>query len=206
MVRVKICGITNAADARYAVQEGADAIGFVFAKSPRRVEAAAVKKILGGVGPLVAAIGVFVDESEEKMLRIADHCGLSGIQLHGDESARTVRRLQKQGFRVIKAIRAVRRMDAKRMAGTEADALLFDTAHAGQFGGTGIAFDWSYLKKLDIRIPWIVSGGLDPVNVKKLLSTFRPYGVDVSSGVERVPGKKSEKLVREFIRNAKFTR
>ena len=203
MVRVKICGITNAADARHAVHEGADALGFIFAKSPRRVEAAAVEKIIAAVGPLVMTIGVFVDESEEKMLRTAERCGLSGVQLHGDESTRTVKRLQREGFRVIKAIRAAKGMDIKKLNDIPADALLFDTVHAGRFGGTGQSFDWSYLKKLELRVPWIVSGGLHPANVKEMLSTLRPYGVDVSSGVEKAPGKKSDKLVREFILNAK---
>ena len=206
MVRVKICGITNAADAGHAAREGADALGFIFAKSPRRVEPRTVKKIVAAVGPFVATIGVFVDESEEKMLRTAEHCGLSGIQLHGNENSRTVRRLQVRGFRVIKAFRAGEGMDVGQINETPADAVLFDTAHSGKFGGTGVSFDWSCLKNVNARVPWIVSGGLNPVNVKKLLSIFRPYGVDVSGGVEKTPGKKSEKLVREFIRNAKSAR
>ena len=206
MVRVKICGITNAADAVYAVGQGADALGFIFAKSPRRVEPSTVKKIVGAVGPLVATIGVFVDESEERMLGIAERCGLSGIQLHGDESAGTVHKLQKRGFRVIKAVRASKGMSIKDLNEMAPDAVLFDTSHAGKFGGTGRSFDWSYLKKMPLGVPWIVSGGLGPANVKKLLSTLHPYGVDTSSGVEKAPGIKSEKLVKGFIRNAKSAR
>ena len=185
------------------MREGADALGFIFAKSPRRVEMAAVKRIVAAAGPLVATIGVFVDESEEKMLRNAERCGLSGLQLHGDESTKTVKRLQREGFHVIKAIRAAKGMDIKKLNDMPADALLFDTAHAGRFGGTGQSFDWSCLKKLELRVPWIVSGGLHPANVKEMLSMIRPYGVDVSSGVEKAPVKKSDKLVREFILNAK---
>ena len=194
------------ADARHAVREGADALGLIFAKSPRRVDKATAKKIVSAAGPLTATIGVFVDESEEKMLRIAEYCGLSGTQLHGDEGVGTVRRLQKKGLRVIKAVRASKGMDAKKINEIPADAVLFDTAHAGKFGGTGISFDWSYLQKMPIRAPWIVSGGLNPANVKELLSVLSPYGVDVSGGVEKAPGKKSQKLVREFIRNAKSAR
>ena len=204
MVRVKICGITNAADARFAVREGADAVGVIFAKSPRQVDVSAAKKIAAAAGPLAAVIGVFVDESVEKMLRSAGNCGLSAIQLHGDENARTVRELQKRGFRVIKALRVGEGTDLKKINDMPADMFLFDTAVAGKFGGTGRSFDWERLNQLTLRVPWIVSGGLDPAKVKKLLSVLRPYGVDVSSGVESAPGKKSQKLVKEFIRNAKF--
>ncbi len=206
MVRVKICGITSEADARCALQAGADAIGIVFAKSPRHVDPERAKKIVRAAGPLASCIGVFVDESAERMLRIAQHCCLTGFQLHGDESVGTIRRLQKHGYSVIKAVRAGGRAGLKKINDLPADALLFDTSHAGQFGGTGRVFDWSSLKRLNIRTPWIVSGGLDPLNVKKLLSVLEPYGVDVSSGVEKAPGKKNEKLIKEFIRNAKFTR
>ena len=206
MVRVKICGITNVADARFAVREGADALGVIFAKSPRQVDGAAAKKIVRAAGPLTAVIGVFVDAPVEKMLRLAGQCGISAIQLHGDESAHTVRELQKRGFRVIKALRVGQGADLRKINALPADMFLFDTAHAGKFGGTGRSFDWEHLKKLELRVPWMVSGGLDPANVKKLLSVLRPYGVDVSSGVEKAPGKKSQKLVKEFIRNAKSTR
>ena len=206
VVRVKICGITNEADALFAAREGADALGFIFAKSPRRVDVPTVRKIVRVLGPLVATIGVFVDESAEKILRVADACRLSGIQLHGDEKARMIRTLQKRGFRVIKALRIGDGMDLKKINELPADAFLFDTAVAGKFGGTGRPFDWACLEKLCLKIPWVVSGGLDPMNVRKLLSVLRPYGVDVSSGVESAPGKKSEKLMKEFIRHAKSSR
>ncbi len=203
MIRVKICGITNVADALCAQRQGADAIGFVFAKSPRQVDAGTVKKIVGFTGPLIATIGVFVDESVERMLKIADRCRLSGIQLHGDERAGTTERLQRNGFRVIRALRVGDPSELKKIKDASADAILFDTSDAGRFGGTGRVFDWACLEKLKIQRPWIVSGGLNPVNVKRLLSLLEPYGVDVSSGVEKAPGKKNEKLVKEFIRNAK---
>ena len=169
MVRVKICGITNLTDALCAVREGADAIGFVFAKSPRRVNAQTVRKITQSIGPLVASIGVFVNEPAERMLRIADRCGLSGIQLHGDENAGTIRRLQQQGFHVIKALRMGEGNELEKIHDVSADALLLDASHGGKFGGTGRTFDWMCLKTRKIQIPWIVSGGLSPANVKKLL-------------------------------------
>jgi phosphoribosylanthranilate isomerase len=206
MVRVKICGITNVADAQDAVCEGADALGFVFSKSPRRVDVQTVKKIVSATGPFVAMVGVFVNEPVEKMLRIADGCALSAIQLHGDERETTIRQIQKYGFRVIKALRVGAGNELKKINNLPADAFLFDTSYHGKFGGTGRTFDWACLNELKIRVPWIVSGGLNPINVRKLLSFLKPYGVDVSSGVENTPGKKNEKLVKEFIRRVKFSR
>ncbi len=206
MIRVKICGITNVADARQALESGADALGLIFAKSPRRVSLAAAKKITAELGPMTTVIGVFVDEAPEKMVRTAKACGFGAVQLHGRESAATVKTLQKNGLRVIKAVRVEAGSDLKKVRSLSADALLFDTAHAGKFGGTGRSFDWSRLKGLKTKTPCIVSGGLGPKNVKKLLSVYRPYAVDASSGVEKAPGRKSAKLVKEFIRNAKSTR
>jgi len=203
MVRVKICGITNVDDVRCVVREGADAFGLVFAKSPRQVNPETAKKIVKAAGPLMLSVGVFVNESSERMLRIAEYCRLSTLQLHGDESAGVIRKIQKYGYPVIRAFRIGEKEELQKINDSPADALLFDTSQAGKFGGTGRVFDWSYLKKNKIRTPWIVSGGLNPTNVKTLLAMLDPYGVDVSSGVEQMPGKKSEKLVKEFIQNAK---
>jgi phosphoribosylanthranilate isomerase len=206
VVRVKICGITNLSDARDAVDAGADAVGFVFAASPRKVTAETAKKISRWVQPAAAAVGVFVDESTERMLRVGDLCALNAIQLHGNEGLRVVRRLQRHGFQVLKAVRAGDGESLKRAQDSGADALLFDTASAGRFGGTGKTFDWEFLKEQKFDLPWFVSGGLNAKNVKDLLATVRPYGVDVSSGVEKAPGKKSIKQVKEFIHNAKSAR
>ena len=206
MLRVKICGITNLKDARCAVSAGADAIGFVFATSPRKVDAGTARSIVRAVPPKTATVGVFVDESPERMLRIGEYCGLDILQLHGDESELTIRRLQKHGFQVLKALRAGDRDDRMRAGDTGADALLFDTAASGRFGGSGQSFDWKLLRGLKISLPWFVSGGLNAGNIKRLLSVVQPYGVDVSSGVESAPGKKSAKLVKEFIKNARSAR
>ena len=206
MVRVKICGITNASDAREAVSCGADALGYVFAKSPRRVEAGTVKTITRICGARAAAVGVFVNEPFDRMLRTAERCALDILQLHGDEGDRVIRLAQRQGFRVLKAFRAASRADLRKADDSPADAVLFDASVTGRFGGTGRTFDWKILSGKKIRLPWFVSGGLDPYNVKKLLRTLDPYGVDVSSGVEKAPGKKNHERVKEFIKNAKSAR
>jgi phosphoribosylanthranilate isomerase len=185
-----------------AVSFGADALGFVFAKSPRQVTAARVRGITAAVGPWVATVGVFVNEKPARIRRIALECGLSIVQLHGDESPADVRALK--GIRVIKAFRVGKDFDVSGVKRFPADAYLFDAKVAGQYGGTGKKFDWKILKKLKgLRKPMIVSGGLGPDNVKSAVRFLTPYGVEASSCVESRPGKKNRKLVKDFIRNAK---
>ena len=204
MVRVKICGITNLRDAHFAADAGADALGLIFAKSPRKVSRDVVRKIVCEIGPRVMSVGVFVDESVDRMLKTAEICALDAVQLHGKESDGTIRRLQKDGYRVLKAVRAEKGIDLKKINESSADALLFDASVSGRFGGTGQVFNWKLLKDRKMRLPWFVSGGLTADNVKKLLAFLDAYGVDVSSGVEKAPGQKNEKLVKGFIRNAKL--
>lgn len=201
MTKVKICGITNLGDAESAVADGADALGFVFAESPRRVSLAMAQKISRAVGPWVATVGVFVNESAENILRVASECRLSAIQLHGDEPASFLGRLS--GYKVIKAFRVSAPADLKRVCAYKADAYLFDTRVDGAYGGSGKSFDWKILRSRMILKPTILSGGLNAKNVKGAVRMLRPYGVDVSSGVEQSPGKKDLKRMKEFIRNAK---
>lgn len=202
MVRVKICGVTTVADAQAASDLGADAIGVVFAKSPRRVSLRTAEKISRAVGPWISVVGVFVDESAENILRAARECGLCAIQLHGRERAADIKRLA--GFRVIKAFHVDRNFSPGNLKDyREADAFLFDTKIGDKIGGTGLVFDWKVLKSLSTENRVIISGGLHPQNVAEAVRFFKPYGVDVSSGVEKSPGKKNLRRVREFIRNAK---
>ncbi len=201
MVRVKICGITNVRDAEAALALGADAIGLVFARSPRKVSIKEAQKITAAVGPWMATVGVFVNADVENLLGIAKACRLSAVQLHGDESPSYIRRLS--GYKVIKAVRVAAASDLTGLDGYPADALLFDTKVTGKFGGTGKSFDWRILKSREIKRPFIVSGGLNPKNVRAAVRILSPYGVDVSSGVEKAPGRKDPALMKEFIRNAK---
>ena len=201
MVRVKICGITNASDAQCALKWGADALGFIFAESPRRVSSQRVKAIVSAVGPWVATVGVFVNESVETMKRIAADCRLTAVQLHGEENAEAARSLSP--LFVIKTFHASPALDLKKAGEYPADALLFDTAVQGLPGGTGKVFDWGLLAGSRLPARVIVSGGLKPSNVREAVERVRPYGVDVSSGVESAPGKKSADLIREFILSAK---
>lgn len=201
MTRVKICGITNSEDARAALDAGADAIGLVFAKSPRRVSVKQAEEITRALGPWIAPVGVFVNASPDDILHTVRECRLSAVQLHGDETPADILKLK--GVRVIKAFRVGEDLRPVTAQSYQADAYLFDTKVPGIYGGSGKSFDWSMLKAVAFDRPVIVSGGLDPKNVAKAIRAIRPYGVDVSSGVESAPGKKNAKLIKEFIRNAK---
>lgn len=191
MVRVKICGITNAGDASMAVELGADALGFVFAPSPRRVTPECVRRIVDTLPPFVQAAGVFVDEDFKTIKHILDYCGLNMIQLHGNESPPFCHKLMPY------AVKAFRMKNESSLMPMRAyrdriRALLLDTYRENVKGGTGKTFDWDLaLKARDLGMPIILSGGLDASNIETAIMAIKPYGVDVSSGVEVRPGKKS---------------
>jgi len=203
VVRVKICGITSVADALSAQRAGADAVGFVFAKSPRRVSAPKVRAIVKKLGPRITKVGVFVNASPAAVLRTAKYCGLDAVQLHGEEAPAVVRALRAKGLVVIKALRVKTAKDLVQARRFTADAILLDTALPGVRGGTGQRFDWTLLRKFKAKTLVIVSGGLNGQNVKELLGQYTPYGVDVSSGVERSPGVKNAKEVWKFVRHVR---
>ena len=201
MTLVKICGITNVKDALMAVTAGADAIGLVFAASPRRVSVEQAAEITTAVGPWVSTVGVFVNESADNIRRIAAKCRLNAVQLHGDEDAAVAKALE--GYKIIKAFRIGAASDLKGINNFPADAFLFDSKVSGKFGGSGQTFDWKMIKENKISKPFIISGGLNPKNVAGAVKTLNPYGVEASSGVEKSPGQKDGKLLKEFIKNAK---
>ena len=200
-MRVKICGITNLRDAEWALRCGADAIGFVFAESPRRIRIAEAKKITKAVGPWMSTVGVFVNESMENVIRAVSECRLTCVQLHGDEGVDYTKRLKL--FKVIKAFRVGENFDFSQLKNYDADAFLFDAKTNRARGGTGQTFDWAVLKGKKIARPLVVSGGLNPKNVRLAIRLLSPYGVDASSGVEKKAGVKDPRLVKEFIQNAK---
>lgn len=199
MVRVKICGITCTEDALAAVRYGADALGFVFAPSPRQVTPQEARTIIHSLPPLVAKVGVFVNESADVIKNIRSFCGLDLIQLHGDESEAEAAQL---GTGIIKALRVgddfLPRDDSYPTA-----TLLLDTYCPGSRGGTARTFDWRVATGPAKRRPIILAGGLTPDNVAQAVQTVRPYAVDVSSGVEREPRRKDYEKLAHFIRRAK---
>lgn len=204
MTFVKICGITNRNDGRAAAGAGADAIGVIFADSPRKVTMMRAREIADFLIPDdIKLVGVFVNESPDRVVNIAREVGLDIVQLHGDESPEEVRDLRRRGFRVMKAFRVKDADSIARMDEYEADFFLLDAFSEGARGGTGETFDWGLAKTLSGRANIVVSGGLDPDNVAEAIESFEPCGVDASSSLEDAPGEKNTEMVRRFVRAAK---
>ncbi|MFA5038544.1 MAG: phosphoribosylanthranilate isomerase [Candidatus Omnitrophota bacterium] len=200
--RVKICGITNLHDARESVACGADFLGFVFfSKSPRAVSPRRAKAIIKGLPARVKKVGVFVNQDPQEVKRVARYCGLDFLQFHGDETPAYVRAFR--GYRVIKAFRIRRRVPWKQLKRYRSCSFLFDTYRESKFGGTGETFGWKVLLPLSKKCRFFVSGGLAAENVEELIRLLKPFAVDVSSGVEKQPGKKDLTLVKRFIQQAR---
>jgi phosphoribosylanthranilate isomerase len=200
MTLVKVCGITNLEDALAALEAGADMLGFNFyARSPRHVEPADARRIVERMPDGVACVGVFVNESSpEDVLRIARESGVSAVQLHGDETPEFCRALGE--LTTIKALRVGKGYEAERAAVFETDAVLLDAYAPDAFGGTGHTFDWAHARATREIVPRLfLAGGLKPENVSAAIEAVGPYAVDVCSGVETSPGRKSPQLMRDFI-------
>jgi phosphoribosylanthranilate isomerase len=200
-VRIKICGITNEEDGLAAAKFGADALGFVFAPSPRRISVERAREIVNVLPPLVQTVGVFVNEDPEKVLSTAAACGLDILQFHGDESAAYCSSFDR---RVIKAVRLQSRDDLDKLSKyvNVVDALLLDTYVPNKLGGTGITFDWKLAVKARRYGRIILAGGLNPENVAAAISMVKPYAVDASSGLEQSPGAKDHEKMAQFMREA----
>jgi len=199
MTLVKICGITNAGDARAAADAGADAVGFIFAESPRRVGIEEARMISLALPEYMLRVGVFVNEEPEEVLRISREVELDLAQLHGDETPEAVTAVRKGGVRVMKALRVRDAGSLEALNGYEADLLLLDAYSEKARGGTGEQFDWGVAKSLRGRDNIVVSGGLGPENVREAVALFEPYGVDASSSLEDEPGRKNGERVRRFV-------
>ena len=199
-VRIKICGITNEEDALIAAKLGADAIGFIFAPSPRQIAPERAKEIVGILPPLVQTVGVFVDEEPEKVARAASFCHLDVLQFHGRESPAYCRRFDS---RVIKGVRMRSREDLDAFAeySEVVDGFLLDTYVPNQHGGTGQTFDWSLALEAKKYGRVILAGGLNPENVAAAIERVKPYAVDASSGLEKKPGIKDHGKMARFMEN-----
>ncbi|MDB6067285.1 MAG: Phosphoribosylanthranilate isomerase [Pedosphaera sp.] len=199
---VKICGITNPADALAAAEAGADALGLMFYEpSPRNVSIQTAAEIVQSLPPFVIKVGVFVNAPEEVVLRAIGECGLNILQFHGEESPEYC-----QLFPVM-TVKAFRMKDAeslKALPDYKTDAWLLDAYVADKPGGTGAKFNWELaVEAQKLGRPIFLAGGLTPENVADAVRQVRPYAVDVSSGVEASPGRKDHEKVRAFVRAAK---
>lgn len=195
---VKICGITNEDDALFAVAMGADAVGFVFAPSPRQVAASQVYDITRRLPPEILTVGVFRDEHPSRVIDTVHRAGLKAAQLHGHETPAQVAEVCSQIRWVIKAVVAGS-ADARRANEFGTDLVLVDAPSPG----SGKVFDWSMMDDVAEGPRILLAGGLTPDNVADAIAAVRPWGVDVSSGVEKSPGKKDALKVKAFIERAR---
>lgn len=207
MTWVKICGTTNLDDALCAADAGADAIGFVFGPSKRQVTPGNVAAIVAQLPGQLEKIGVFLNESPARIAKIVAETGLTGVQLHGDETPQTAQLVAASTLvKVVKGIHAGSGLqsDLSTWAQEESiSALLLDSGNGRLGGGTGTTFNWDLaadaLRFVPREISIIVAGGLDPDNVASAIDRFHPWGVDVVSGVESEPGKKDIRKVNAFV-------
>jgi phosphoribosylanthranilate isomerase len=215
MVKVKICGIKRLEDALVSCEYGADYLGLIFVEgTPRCINtgeaACLVRSLRLDFEKKVPVAGLFMDEDAEKVISAVVECGLDMVQLQGEETPEQCALIKERtGSYVAKTFR----MDKSGMISGKlsprdydgCDFFVFDTFHPEMAGGTGEVFDWKGLlsESANTKKPFFLAGGLCPGNVGSAVKTLRPYGVDVSSGVEMSPGKKDRKKLKEFIENAK---
>jgi len=198
--KIKICGITNLEDAGVAVEAGADALGFVFySQSPRCIESAIAKRIIAQLPPFVIPVGVFVNHDQETIRNVFDECGLAFAQLHGDETPTFCESL---GRPVLRALRLRDRGSLLALAEYKGRmgvrGFVVDAFSTEAYGGTGQTVDWSLAREVAQGAPILLAGGLTPNNVQEAIRQVQPYGVDVSSGVEKSPGQKDHEKIRTF--------
>ena len=205
MARAKLCGITNIDDARLCVDAGAWALGMIFyPDTPRRCEVEEAERISAELRRKVELAGVFVNAGLDEVAEIADACGLSVIQLHGDEGpAYCAEVARRTGAKVAKAVRAKDKASVRALLAyrDRVDFHMVDAYRAGVRGGTGETFSWELLAELrDSSHPLILSGGLTPENVGEAIATVHPFAVDTASGTEAEPGRKDPAKVAAFMR------
>ena len=202
-MRVKICGITQPEQGLAIAQLGATALGFIcVSRSPRYIQSEQIQAVMQQLPSQVDCIGVFADASPEEIVNIVTKTGLTGVQLHGEETPEYCQQLRQllPDTELIKAIRVKSPQSLTRTGEyTSVNTLLLDAYDPQLQGGTGQTIDWETIRQFCPPIPWLLAGGLTPHNVVDALAQLRPDGIDLSSGVERSPGDKDlEKVARLF--------
>jgi phosphoribosylanthranilate isomerase len=206
---VKVCGITRPEDGLLAAEVGADAVGFVFySMSPRKVDVAQAAAIARALPPFLLRVGVFVDTPPGEMARVADAVGLDLLQLHGDEPPESLEGLPRRALKAVRVGPGFTSEEAVRYASRTA-GIVVDTRLVGETvmpGGTGVPFDWSLVRGLRDEVSFLMlAGGLSPDNVAAAIGEVRPHAVDVSSAVERLPGRKDPDRLRAFVEAVRAT-
>jgi phosphoribosylanthranilate isomerase len=204
IVKVKICGITNYEDAAAAIDMGADLLGFNFyPKSPRYITPEKATEIIRKLSAFTDIVGVFVNESIEKIHEIKEQCQLDWIQLHGDEDPEFCNEFRSHNVKIMKAIRVKDQKDVERAEDFFTDAILLDAFNPKKYGGTGVSFDWNIIGHIGKRI--FLAGGINPDNAAKAIE-LGVYGIDVCSGIEAKPGKKDYKKMKKLFDNIRHLR
>ncbi|WP_133001054.1 phosphoribosylanthranilate isomerase [Luteimonas arsenica] len=198
--RIKFCGMTRAGDVRLASELGVDAVGFVFAHgSPRQVHPAEARALREALAPFVDSVAVFRDNTAEEVREVAKLVRPSLLQFHGDEDDAFCRRFDLPWIKAVAMGAGARPEGPALVAGWPgASGFLFDSHGGGHDGGSGRCFDWTALPR-DLPRPVLLSGGLSPANIHDAVALARPWGVDVSSGIESAPGQKDGDLMRAFV-------
>jgi len=202
MTKVKICGITNVKDALLAEKSGAHIIGMIFAESPRKITISKAKKIVNALKFSTQKSGVFVNEKINVLNNIIKKLGLNFVQLSGEEKPSYIKKIK--GAKIIKVIRIKDKKSLIKDINKYKKIVhlfLFDTYDKNKFGGTGKTFNWNIIK--GVSVPYFVAGGIGPSNVKNVITKLNPYGVDVNSGVELYPGKKSFQKIKKLFKEIK---
>jgi phosphoribosylanthranilate isomerase len=210
---IKICGNTTLEDAQFAADAGADALGFIFAPSPRQVDADQVHRITEKLPQHVEKYGVFVDAGFDEIVSTVAKCGLTGVQLHRTSDPLLplhLRQRFQKPFAIVSVVHYKDETFEHQLTGLSRhdalDAVLVDSSSARAVGGTGTSYDWLKARSTFLRLAphlrLIAAGGLAPENIKQAIETLQPWGVDVVSGVESTPGKKDPERVFAFIRAA----
>lgn len=197
MTAIKICGLRSLSDIEVANQLGPDYIGFVFAKSRREISDDLAIRLRENTSPAIKTVGVFVNEDIDRIVNLCQSNTIDLVQLHGDEDGDYIKKLRSMiPNRIIKAIRVRNKHDIEKARNFQCDYLLFDTYSPKDYGGSGKTFDWTLID--GISKPFFLAGGLNSCNVEEAITKCKPYGVDVSSGVE-TDGYKDKEKIREFI-------
>ena len=198
MIYIKICGITEVDDALKIAEMGINALGFIFyPKSKRYILPDKTKEIIKHLPPLINTVGVFVNEKKENVIDVLNRCPIDILQFHGDEKPEYCNQFNKK---IIKAFRVNRDFSFDVFCKFPVSAFLLDSHVSGEYGGTGVVFDWDVAVKAKKYGKIILSGGLNPENLLSAVAKVNPYGVDISSGVEIKPGKKDISKVEEIVK------
>ena len=199
MIPVKICGISNLKSLNIVLNYPVSAIGFIFFnKSPRYIHPISAIKLAKLIPISIKKVGVFVNETIEKVQKIYDSVNLDFIQLHGEEDQKYIDKLK---IPIIKAIRVGKDFNPKILNDYKVHSFLLDTYQPGLFGGTGEVFNWDLIRNLDSTIPIILSGGLNPENINDAVNNVNPIAIDINSGVEKCPGEKDESKISTLFKN-----